>query len=325
MRLAGPEFHLYGVAVARVLVGAAGVHHYLSNYAHRAFMFGPRSYLAGARAGDGIPGLYDLTTGPIAFDVAYHAGLLAAFAFAVFGGRALALAHAVFFWSLHARNPALFDGGDAFGRIAAVIMILAVTNAYLSPGARRQRRERHVGQVRWTSLLHNCAVVMLIIQIAIVYISAGLFKAMDPLWQAGTALHRIAQLEDYRFVDWVGVVSNPAAVTIASYATVALELAFPFALATRLRRPVIVSLATMHAVLAVLMGLVGFALHMWAGLAVCLRDTDWPRLLDTDKEGVARLSASVDLDLHAEALTDPLPELVRVPLVDVGTVDERHE
>ena len=220
----------------------------------------------------------------------------------------------MFFWMLHARNPALFDGGDAFGRVVAAVMVLAVTNAYLAPRA-RCRRERLTSD-DWRSMVHNCAVVMIVLQLCVVYLSAGLFKATDPLWQSGTALFRVAQLEDYRFVDWVGLANNALFVKVITYVTIVLEVAFPFAIFTRFRRPIVLAMFAMHAVLAVLLGLVGFGLHMCAGLAL---------LLDPDQERVVRLSAAVDLDLDAEPLADALAELVRVPLVDVGAVHERDE
>jgi hypothetical protein len=299
------------MAAARIGIGAGAVHYYLSNYAHRSFLFGPNAYIVG----DTWPDIYGHIANPAMFELLFHAGILAALAFAIFGGRVLAVAHAFFFWSLHARNPALFDGGDAFGRIAAVVMILAVTNAYLAPGARRRREA--LSSTGWGPLLHNSAVVMLVIQLGVIYLSAGMFKATDGLWQSGGALHRIAQLEDYRFVDWASFVSNPIVGRVLGYGTIALELAFPIALFTRSRRPVILGLIAMHLALAGLMGLVGFALHMCAGLALCL--------FDPDEEGIARLSASVHLDLETEPLSDPLPELVRVPLVDIGAVHERDE
>lgn len=278
-QLAGPEKHLFGMSLARILVGAAGVHYYLSNHAYRHLMFGPHAYVAGTGLEDRGLTVYALARDGLTFDLLYHAGLVAALAFGVLGGRVLAGAHAAFFWSLHARNVGLFDGGDAFGRIVTVVMVLVVTNAYLAPGAARRRirlaRERDPS---WRRVLHNAAVVMVVFQLAVVYLSAAVFKLMDGAWRSGTALHQIAQLEDYRFVTWEPAVRNALLVGVLTYGAMALEMGFVGTLWRRSRLIVVASLAAMHLVLAVVMGLVGFALHMWAGLAVCLADDDYRRL-----------------------------------------------
>ncbi len=265
------ERHLIGASLARILVGAGGVHYYLSNYADRLFLFGPHGYITQS----GAPSLYSFAHGRVTFDVLFHAGLIAALAFAICGGRALAATHAVLFTSIWARNPQLFDGGDVFGRIASVVLVLAVTDAYLSPFA-RQRRARAPGA--WTTALHNTAIAILMVQIAIVYTSAGLLKLSDPLWRGGTALFRVAQLRDYRFVDWSGFVSSPFVVMPLTYGVMLFETTFVLAFRTRLRFVWVFALLAMHVINAATMGLVGFALHMAAGLAVCLSDDDYARM-----------------------------------------------
>jgi hypothetical protein len=265
------EQHLVGASLARILVGCGGLHFYLSNYADRFFLFGPHSYVTKSAA----PTLYDLVHTNASFDVVFHAGLLSALALAIVGGRALMTAHAVLFWSIWARNPQLFDGGDLFGRIASVVLILAVTDAYLSPLAKRRRGGVPSGR---TITLHNVAVAMVIVQIAVVYTSAGVFKVFDPLWRSGTALYRIGQLSDYRFVDWSGVLASPIVVMPLTYGVMFLETTFVLTMRTRYRVFVAASLLLMHIGIAVTMGLVGFAMHMAAGLAICLSDENYARI-----------------------------------------------
>jgi hypothetical protein len=206
------------------------------------------------------------------FELLFNTGLLAAIAFTVFGGRPLAAVHAVMFWSVYARNPDIFDGGDTFGRIAAIILIAAVSNAYFAPGAKRRRENLTADS--WSSFAHNGAVVLLGFQVVVVYLSAGLQKATGAPWIAGSALYQISQLRDYAFVHWTQLLTNRAVLVPLTNAIVVLEVGFPIAVWTRARVPWVAACALMHAGIAVTMGLVGFALNMWGGLAIYLTDEE---------------------------------------------------
>jgi hypothetical protein len=268
--------HLVGASVARILVSLAAVHFYLSNYSHRAFVLGPHSYNAAAHAPG--PTLYAFAHSTTAFEVLYHAGPLVALAFGVFGGRPLAAAHAIMFWSVYARNPDIFDGGDNFGRIAAIILIAAITNAHFAPGAARRREALASTETSWSTIAHNGSVILLGFQIVVVYGAAGILKAKGAPWDAGSALHQISQLRDYQFVHWTSLLTNRGVVVPLTNAIVVLEAGFPIAVWTRARLPWIAALVLMHTGIALTMGLVGFALNMFGGLAICLSDDDYRRI-----------------------------------------------
>lgn len=287
-RVHGPAVHLVGASLARILVGFAALHFYLSNYAHRAFLLGPHAYNAGLHPRG--PTLYSIA--PV--DVVYHLGIAAALAFTLFGGRPLAAAHAVVFWSTYARNVDIFDGGDNFGRIAAIILIAAITNAYLAPGAPRRRERLRTEHDTWSTFAHNGAVVLLGVQILIVYLSAGLQKETGVPWRAGTALHQISQLHDYRFMHWTPLLAIPVVVFALTNAVVLLEVGFPIAMWTPARVPWVIGCGLMHVGIAATMGLVGFALNMWAGLAICLTDDDYARLARFTRAGFRRPSRRRD-------------------------------
>jgi hypothetical protein len=294
------------MAVARIAVGLGGAHFYLSNLHDRSFLFGPDGYMGPAPF-------------PVPFDAFYAAGSVVAFAFAVRGGRLLATAHALCFWTLYARNPNLMDGGDTFGRYVAVMMIMAVTDAYFAPGAGRRRKRTPRAPVA-----HNTAVALIVVQTATVYTLAGVYKLADPAWRSGTALHAIAQLADYRFIDVVPFLEGTLLVSMLTYGVVALEVSFVPLVSTRLRPYAIGSMFVMHVVLAATMGLVGFAIHMSAGLALIWLSDPAP-LLDPDEERIVRLAPPMDLDLDVELRSEAFAELVRVPLVHVSAVDERDQ
>jgi hypothetical protein len=89
-------------------------------------------------------------------------------------------------------------------------------------------------------------------QVAIVYLSAGLWKMGIPDWRAGVALHYVLNNPVYQRVPGVVPAGLFGATVALTYLTLAWELAFPFLIWFRRTRP--------------LMLLIGVALHlgMWA-------------------------------------------------------------
>jgi hypothetical protein len=286
--LTGREVHLVGTSVSRILLGASGVHLYLTSYGFRGYLWGPEGYRAHTGLKSSVLSLYRLSETTAWFEVVFHAGLVVALAFAIFGGRPLAFVHGVFLWSIYQRNPSFLEGGDNFARIAIILLAFTISNAYFAPGAaaRRQRlRTRPPGS--WSATAHNTAVVLLVFQISLVYLTAGLWKVASLDWRSGTALWSISQLEDWAFAPVLTSLYRSAVVVgVLTYAVVALEVGFVPLLLTRLRIPVVLATAAMHVGIAATMGLVGFAISMCAGLAVCLGDDDYRSLRSVARGGI---------------------------------------
>jgi hypothetical protein len=187
---------------------------------------------------------------------------------------------AVWFWSLHQRNPVLWDGGDNIIQIVLVYAVFANLGAYFSLDAERKRGSLKAAGPghQMKALLHNAAMLAIAVQLCLLYGTAGLYKIQGEAWQNGTAIYYIFRVGDFA---WPGrtdfLRNNPYAVTALTYGTVALQLSFPFMFfsSRRARRAALASTALFHLGTAVLMGLVTFAAFMFSIELSLVSDRDY--------------------------------------------------
>jgi hypothetical protein len=195
--LATGRRRLIGLSLLRILLGVADIMYYVSDYSRREFLWGPNSFdspsLAAHQMSGGLFSLYFISNSQSWFELIFHAGLLIAILFTIFGGRALTILQAVFMWSIYNRNQDILEGGDNLARILIIFMIFAVTNAYLAPGARR-RRERLTAQSGTLSIaVHNLSMYLIVFQICVLYFVAGYSKITGTVWQDGVAPYYISR------------------------------------------------------------------------------------------------------------------------------------
>ncbi|GAA0628037.1 HTTM domain-containing protein [Streptomyces crystallinus] len=122
-------------------------------------------------------------------------------------------------------------------------------------------------------LLHNGAVAMMMIQLCLLYASAGWYKIQGAPWQDGTAVYWSAGL------DWLepypslshALSSHALTVLALTYATVLVQVAFPFSLLDRRVKNVLLALLfAEHIGIGLLLGLPYFSLSMIAADLVFL-------------------------------------------------------
>ncbi|MEV6547274.1 HTTM domain-containing protein [Streptomyces sp. NPDC051597] len=122
-------------------------------------------------------------------------------------------------------------------------------------------------------LLHNGAVVMMMIQLCLLYASAGWYKIQGAPWQDGTAVYWSAGL------DWLepypalshALSSHALTVLALTYGTVLVQVAFPFSLLDRRVKNVLLALLfAEHIGIGLLLGLPYFSLSMIAADLVFL-------------------------------------------------------
>ncbi|MGW0365518.1 HTTM domain-containing protein [Streptomyces sp. NPDC002990] len=123
------------------------------------------------------------------------------------------------------------------------------------------------------NLLHNAGMLVIMAEVCLIYATAGWYKIQGSRWQDGTALYYPLGL-DY-FTPWPGlsglVAGSGTVVMLLSYGTVAVQVAFPFALFNRRVKNVLLAVMMLeHAGIAVLLGLPFFSLAMIAADAVFL-------------------------------------------------------
>jgi antimicrobial peptide system SdpB family protein len=172
------------------------------------------------------------------------------------------------------------DGGD---QITAVLALL------LLPVALTDRRRWHWAQAPpgsdrpYAALVALAAMFLIRLQVAGVYLHASIAKLGVTEWANGTALYYWLNDPTFGTPLWLRdflrpVLSAGPVVAALTWGTIALEFALAVGLFLPKRRwkPLLVGGLTLHAGIAVLMGLSSFALAMFAALILFLRPWEHP-------------------------------------------------
>ncbi|TJZ50144.1 HTTM domain-containing protein [Streptomyces piniterrae] len=122
-------------------------------------------------------------------------------------------------------------------------------------------------------LAHNGALLVIMVEVCLIYATAGWYKIQGSRWQDGTAVFYPMHL-DY-FSPWPALSealgSNGLMVMLITYGTVIVQVAFPFTLFNRrLKNVLLVVMICEHLSIAFLLGLPFFSLAMIAADAVFL-------------------------------------------------------
>ncbi|WP_328537779.1 HTTM domain-containing protein [Streptomyces sp. NBC_00344] len=123
------------------------------------------------------------------------------------------------------------------------------------------------------NLAHNATLVVIMVEVCLIYSTAGWYKIQGSRWQDGTALYYPLNL-DY-FTPWPALssllASSGVMVMVLTYGTVIVQVAFPFTLFNRrVKNVLLAAMMLEHAAIAVLLGLPFFSLAMIAADAVFL-------------------------------------------------------
>ncbi|MGN5635401.1 HTTM domain-containing protein [Streptomyces sp. AC154] len=123
------------------------------------------------------------------------------------------------------------------------------------------------------NLAHNATLVVIMAEVCLIYSTAGWYKIQGSRWQDGTALYFPLQL--HYFTPWPALsdllASSGVMVMVLTYATVIVQVAFPFTLFNRrVKNILLVVMIGEHAGIALLLGLPFFSMAMIAADAVFL-------------------------------------------------------
>ena len=149
------------------------------------------------------------------------------------------------------RNMYILHSGDNLIRIGAFFLIFARSDGALSlPRAVRRRffpqagpdADAHPNPVpAWPQRI-------LQLQLCILYLAAGIWKAMGPAWRNGTAVGIVLQLGEFQRFPIPDFFLTPFMSQVMTYATLAFELGFPLLIwIPRLRLPVLLAGLAFHA------------------------------------------------------------------------------
>ncbi|HEX5691992.1 MAG TPA: hypothetical protein VFX76_18385, partial [Roseiflexaceae bacterium] len=198
-----------GASLFRIVAGLTILYQYLLAYHQRLFLFGPNGvvpfdWFIEQLHQTGSFSLYALDRSTIAFDAIFHGGILIAVLWIVgWHTRLMTLLTWICVWSLHQRNPTLWDGGDNLVQIVLIYAVFANLGAtYSMDAAKRRPRWLEEGAARQAVIvLHNAAMFAVTVQLCLVYGIAGLYKIQGTLWQNGTALYYILRVGEF---SWPG-------------------------------------------------------------------------------------------------------------------------
>jgi hypothetical protein len=226
-------------------------------------------------------------------------------------------------WSWQERNPVLSDGGDDLMLLVLIYLCFAQLSAHWALDACRVMRQQIAEQqvlrrkrLRWkvATVVHNSAILAILLQVCVLYMASGLFKVQGERWQEGTALYYVLQIEEYQAWPDLSrfVYMNSIAVVLISYLTVLLEVAFPFLMLHRVSRRIgLVAIIGMHVGIGVLMGLPFFSLTMIVTDMLFIGDATYRRvvfLTAAMRERLTRWRVSSDMPVP-EVPDSPEPRL----------------
>lgn len=295
----------YGIAVTRMLLGATGIGLLLTNFSTRLYTFGSGVAWSGetAEPRSALPRelIFSLFHRIQLNDAAFTTGYVILFllAVAVLVGWRTKITLPIFFigWvSFIELNNSASDQGDNMFRIALLSLIFADSASRWSLDARRRARTEvdpnRNGLVRawqgerllpeWlTNIMHNLVLVSMTFHVCFVYASGALYKAGGEPWQEGYAIYNPLHVE--RFGPWPElsalVTTWAPMVTVISWSSIILQMAFPMMLLNRISRVIaLAGILSFHIGIAILMGLPWFSLAMIAIDSIFIRDVTWRRM-----------------------------------------------
>ncbi|GAA1226947.1 HTTM domain-containing protein [Kitasatospora nipponensis] len=286
---------LRAAALLRMGYGLLYLVFLLREFPHRDEIWGPGSpwtpeLAHELQAQTGGFSLLTLSDSGAWFEACYALALVTSALFALgWRTRATSVLFALVVTSFHSRAVLMTDGGDNLIVLMAVYLTLTACGRRWSLDSRRARPSHPVpgpGPVRHghryaepvrrrlAVVVHNCGMFVIAAQVCFLYGSAGLSKVQGSLWRDGTALHYVLHLDLFRPWPVLSALadSHPLLLTAACYLTVLVQVAFPFALFSKVKYVVLAILVGMHLGIALLLGLPVFSAAMIIADAVFLPD-----------------------------------------------------
>jgi vitamin K-dependent gamma-carboxylase-like protein len=180
----------------------------------------------------------------------------------------------VFTWSLFERNIFLLTGGDNFLYLVAFFLIFADCGAHFSLDAISGRSRTQSRP--FAAMVHNYAVLAIIIQLSLVYLTSAFYKIEGPLWQNGTAIYYVLRLSEFNLSPFARhFYDTETIVRLLTWGTVVFEMSWPFLVWNRRTKPfVALGAVFMHSMIGYFMGLVWFSFVFIVAQVVIFKDSE---------------------------------------------------
>ena len=169
---------------------------------------------------------------------------------------------AVAAYSIFQRNEPAADAGQNLLVLVSWLLCFCDSGRYLAlmPGRAIFTKRREVQEI--VTMLHNAARFLIAWQVCMVYFWAAFYKVSGDQWRDGTALYYALNIDRFQWFPVIShaLASNAIVIAFATYLTVIAQMAFPFLMWNQRTKPYIVAIvASLHAGIAVVMGLISFS------------------------------------------------------------------
>lgn len=290
----------WGLAIARIVFGVFTLALVVEDWGLRQFLWGPGSawsqpYRDETIWTSPIFGFFDASDTEWIFTAKLLVLAVAGFTMTIgLFSRASTIVVFLLMTSLIALGPTSTDSEDIVFRILTLWLCFADTSQRLSLDrwwAARRGRLVDIGGLRparrglvptWVRVpVHNAALVLIMGQLIVIYVVAGLAKLTGATWRNGTAVYYPFHVE---FLSpWPELTHALGGFTpmvlVASWGSVAIQLLFPLLLLQRHTRIfVVIALVMLHVGIAVTLGLGLFSLAMCGADLAFVRDESVERI-----------------------------------------------
>ncbi|NGO67726.1 HTTM domain-containing protein [Streptomyces boncukensis] len=188
------------------------------------------------------------------------------------------------------------SGWELLSLLFATLLVCCASGRRWSLDARRRSRARGadggVRVPRWgeeteevrrraVTVLHNCGMALIALQVMVVYCSAAMYKIQGESWRDGTALYYVLRSDDFSswpaLSDWLS--GHGTLLALLAYVTVFSQMLFPaLVFHRRLKYCVLLVMLSTHLGIGVLMGLPMFSAVTIVGDLVFVPTACWLRV-----------------------------------------------
>ncbi|RIJ78499.1 hypothetical protein D1871_02715 [Nakamurella silvestris] len=292
--VSGERHGRYGFATIRIGLGAVLTGYLIVNLADAPRVWGPGSAWMGNLRQDNLYGwpfnlAQKAAESSIGFSLWYLATLACGIAL-ILGWRTRILIPVLYvlFTGLISLNPVVTDNGDLTCRLLLLYLAFADASGVWSLDARRRARARPssnptiarylkvLGEIG--TIVHNFVLVVVVINLCLIYWTAGLLKLQEPLWREGTAVYYPLAIRLYQ--PWPALSQfawgTDFGVHLVTYGSLTIQLLFPILILSRYTRWLALMAAIgLHLGIAVLMGLASFSGFMALMDAILISSTSY--------------------------------------------------
>ena len=279
-RFASVKHRTIALAILRITTGLTLLIYYLQHIQQREYLWGNAGVvpfplfqqIMQFRHGFS---LYLLSSSSSYQTAVFYAGLVVTLAFTLgYQLRISSILFYVFTWSLFERNIFLLSGGDNFLYLVAFFLMFADCGAHFSLDARSVRKRTQ--SQPFAAMVHNYAVLAIIIQLSLVYFTSAIYKLAGPLWQDGTAVYYVLRLSEFNLSPLARHFYNSESlVKLVTWGTVIFEALWPLLIWNRKTKPfAALGAVLMHAMIGYFMGLVWFSLVFIGAQVVIFKDSE---------------------------------------------------